>query len=196
MLLVKKDAGGNIIVDPQYRTADKFARDHVNKEDNSVRLSGAFSKTHGGHGTLDIEHARNWISSRLGIDKSRINVLNGLLKSMSSGEAYGVTTVISSVLANKIVGMMAFNDQADAGIEYHEAWHYVSLLLSDPKTRRRIYDAYAKAHNFKTGQYKYKEIEEMMADDFMNYVQRAEDKSILGSVKRFFNDVAVFLFAS
>lgn len=196
LLLVKKDINGNIIVDPQYRTADKFARDHVNKEDNSVRLSGAFSKTHGGHGTLDIEHARNWISSRLGIDKSRINVLNGLLKSMSSGEAYGVTTVISSVLANKVVGMMAFNDQADAGIEYHEAWHYVSLLLSDPKTRRRIYDAYAKAHNFKTGQYKYKEIEEMMADDFMNYVQRAEDKSILGSVKRFFNDVAVFLFAS
>lgn len=196
LLLVKKDKDGNVIVDPQYRTADKFARDHVNKEDNSVRLSGAFSKTHGGHGTLNIEHARNWISSRLGIDKSRINVLNGLLKSMSSGEAYGVTTVISSVLANKVVGMMAFNDQADAGIEYHEAWHYVSLLLSDPKTRRRIYDAYAKAHNFKTGQYKYKEIEEMMADDFMNYVQRAEDKSIIGSVKRFFNDVAAFLFAS
>ena len=110
---------------------------------------------------------------------------------------FGLTNVALDRIAGEITGYMKFSEYADAGIEYHEAWHYVNLLMHDKETRRRIYQSYVKSHKAlqKPG-VKVKDIEEAMADDFKVFMEGFTDKSIIGKVRRLFSNILDFLIAS
>ena len=160
-------------------------------------VTGIFSKTIGGSGTFEIEKARKWLSETLGIDADNIVVTNAIMRSATDEDVFGLTNVALDRIAGEITGYMKFSEYADAGIEYHEAWHYVNLLMHDKETRRRIYQSYVKSHKAlqKPG-VKVKDIEEAMADDFKVFMEGFTDKSIIGKVRRLFSNILDFLIAS
>jgi len=88
-----------------------------------------------------------------------------------------------------------FSKRAGKGIGYHEAWHYVNLLLNNPATRQKIYKDYVEHHKKYKGA-KYKDIEEAMAEDFRRYVQMMDGTGLSSRIKRFFNNILDFLFAA
>ena len=160
-------------------------------------VTGVFSKNIGGHGTLQFEKARKWLSKTLGIDENNIVLTNAVMRSTTNEDVFGLTNVVLDRLAGEITGYMKFSQYADSGIEYHEAWHYVNLLMHDKETRARIYNSYIKSHkNLNRPGVKIKDVEEAMADDFKIYMEGFVDKSISGKVRRLFSNILDFLIAS
>jgi hypothetical protein len=160
-------------------------------------VTGVFSKTLGGSGTFNINKARKWLSDTLGIDASNIVLTNAIMKSTTDEDVYGLTNVALDRIVDEVTGYMKFSEYADRGIEYHEAWHYVNLLMHDKNTRMRIYQAYLRTHKKlnKPG-VKISDVEEAMADDFKVYMEGFTDKSIFGSVRRLFSNILDFLISS
>lgn len=164
----------------------------------SEGFTGVYS-TERGKGKMNPEKARNWLVKKLGIPEENIIVLNALLKGADSQPVFAVVGMSTDVLMNEITegAYVAMSKQAGEGVEYHEGWHYVNLLLHDKNTRKAIYDAYIKTHKkFKNGNFTYKDVEEALADDFKKYVLSKEDTSLLGKVKRAFKNVLDFLLYS
>lgn len=160
-------------------------------------VTGVFSKNIGGHGTFQFEKARKWLSETLGIDKDNIVLTNAIMRSTTNESVFGLTNVVLDRIAGEVTGYMKFSQYADSGIEYHEAWHYVNLLMHDKETRARIYESYIKSHkNLKRSGIKIKDVEEAMADDFKVYMEGFVDKSISGKVRRLFSNILDFLIAS
>lgn len=62
---------------------------------------------------------------------------------------------------------VAIYNMAGTGTTYHEAFHVVFNLYMSPKERRDLIKAYRDHHNLTASAY---DIEEMLADDFMNYM--------------------------
>jgi hypothetical protein len=42
---------------------------------------------------------------------------------------------------------IAISNKAIEGVQYHEAWHRVSLLMLDRDTRNKLYDEFRKQNN-------------------------------------------------
>lgn len=160
-------------------------------------VTGVFSKTIGGSGTLKFEKARKWLSDTLGIDPDNIVLTNAVMRSTTDESVYGLTNVALDRIAGEVTGYMKFSQYADEGIEYHEAWHYVNLLMHDKETRTRIYKSYIKSHKaLDRPGVKIKDVEEAMADDFKVYMEGFTDKSISGKIRRLFSNILDFLIAS
>lgn len=160
-------------------------------------VTGVFSKTIGGSGTFNFDKAKAWLSKTLGIDESNIVLTKAVMRSTTNEDVFGLTNVALDRIAGEVTGYMKFSEHADAGIEYHEAWHYVNLLMHDKETRARIYESYIKNHkNLNKPGVKIKDVEEAMADDFKIYMEGFLDKSISGKVRRLFSNVLDFLIAS
>nr|DAN22302.1 MAG TPA_asm: hypothetical protein [Bacteriophage sp.] len=84
-----------------------------------------------------------------------------------------------------------FSNEAGEGVEYHEAWHYVNLLLHTERTRNAIYQAYCEKHpEFKNR--KFREVEEALAEDYRKYAIMRNGKDIGNTIKRWFNNVYDF----
>lgn len=45
---------------------------------------------------------------------------------------------------NEFTARITLSTKGGVGVEYHEAWHYVSLLLLSPAQRDQIYSDYVK----------------------------------------------------
>lgn len=160
-------------------------------------VTGVFSKNIGGQGTFNIEKSRKWLHETLGIDEDNIVLTNAIMRSATNEDVYGLTNVALDRIAGEVTGYMKFSEHADAGIEYHEAWHYVNLLMHDKYTRARIYESYIKSHkNLNRPGVKIKDVEEAMADDFKVYMEGFVDKSISGKIRRLFSNILDFLIAS
>lgn len=160
-------------------------------------VTGVFSKTIGGQGTFKFEKARKWLAQTLGIDPDNVVLTNAVMRSTTNESVYGLTNVALDRIAGEVTGYMKFSEYADEGIEYHEAWHYVNLLMHDKETRGRIYESYIKSHkSLNRPGIKIKDVEEAMADDFKVYMEGFVDKSISGKIRRLFSNVLDFLIAS
>ena len=160
-------------------------------------VTGVFSKTIGGSGTLEFDKARKWLSTTLGIDEDNIVLTSAIMRSATNEDVFGLTNVVMDRIAGEVTGYMKFSEYADAGIEYHEAWHYVNLLMHDKVTRARIYESYINTHKaLKRPGVKIKDVEEAMADDFKVYMEGFVDSSISGKVRRLFRNILDFLIAS
>lgn len=160
-------------------------------------VTGIFSKRIGGKGTFDFDKAKTWLSKTLGIDESNIVLTKAVMRSATNEDVFGLTNVVLDRIAGEVTGYMKFSDNANAGIEYHEAWHYVNLLMHDKETRERIYKSYIQTHKAlnKPG-VTIADVEESMADDFKLYMEGFTDKSILGNVRRLFSNILDFLILS
>lgn len=142
-------------------------------QNEGYTVQGVFSEE-GTQGTLDAERARKWIRSVLGLNDAQIIVTNAILKSVSNQTVYGVMTVMNDVLTDVMQGVFFLPKYGGASIHFHEAFHYVNLLLHSRRQRQQIYEEYVKRHpEYKN--YSKRRIEEMLADDFAEYCKALED---------------------
>lgn len=119
----------------------------------------------------DLREAKSWLMDKLGLSVDQVMVLNGIMRAASNGpRVYGVTRLATNGIGNIILGQ-----GAGKGIQYHEAWHYINLLVHSPRERQIVYDDYVKHHpEYKNASIN--EVEEAMAEDFRSWaiVQNAK----------------------
>ena len=173
---------------------------HINAQDplsilrnSKVRqdgYTGVFSKFKS-KGKFDEKAARKWLSEKLGLDQSKVVVLDGVLKSCENNKVYGITSLAADCIDRQVNGVITLSNEAGYGIHYHEAWHYVNLLLNNKAQRLRLYDAYIKSHNLKN--ITFGEVEELMAEDFRRYAEMRNGKGIINIIKRLYNNILDFV---
>lgn len=119
----------------------------------------------------DLREAKSWLMDKLGLSVDQVMVFNGVMRAASNGpRVYGVTRLAANGIGNIILGQ-----GAGKGIQYHEAWHYINLLVHSPRERQIVYDDYVKHHpEYKNASIN--EVEEAMAEDFRSWaiVQNAK----------------------
>lgn len=160
--------------------------------------TGVFSEVdkHKKHkGKYDKEEGFEWLASRLGIERKNHIVLRGLVRASQDRRAYGATTVAVDAITGQLVAKFFLSRQEGSnGVNFHEAWHYVNLLLHNKAQRFVIYDEYVKSHKeLRKPGVTYKDVEEAMAEDFLLYMQRKLDTSLLGKIRRFFDNIMQFI---
>ena len=169
------------------QTVQSLVAQGQNRQITSQMVTGVFS-TEKGDGKFNENKARKWLANILGIDDSKIIVLNGVLRSIYNEEVYGVMQQSVDSLNEPV---FLFSNEAGQGVEFHEAWHYVNLLLHNSATRSAIYRAYCKKHP-ELKDKPYKEIEELLAEEYRKYAIMRNDNSIGNVIKRWFNNVYDF----
>lgn len=157
----------------------------------STQFTGQYSQVKG-EGRVDINKARQELYKMLGIDAHNVVLENAVMRGAENQIIYGCTTIASDIISKAATGIIILSNQAGSGIHYHEAWHYVNLLMHDPKERIKIYEAYKSTHK-KLKNAKYSEVEEYMAEDFRKWMQTFNDKSLTGKIKKFFRNVLDWL---
>lgn len=145
-------------------------RAHVDR----VPASGVFSTVRG-NGQLDEASAREWIKANLGLTNAQIIVTNAIMKGMTDEDVFGVTDIAVDALDGVINGIFMLSRHAGRGVHYHEAFHYVNLLLHTKQQRNQIYEAYVAQHPELKNKRK-KEIEELLAEEFREYCELLDDK--------------------
>lgn len=157
------------------------------KVNNANAVTGVFSEE--GGGTLNVKKARAFLNEILGLSEDKVFITNGIIASFDNREAYGCVTASSDTIAEAIIGL---STQAGSGVEYHEAWHYVNLLLHNNITRNLIYREYIKLHKG-SEKLTFRQIEELLADEFKNYVQLQRGTGLKAVIKRAFNRIYDFV---
>ena len=157
------------------------------KVNNANAVTGVFSEE--GGGTLNVKKARAFLNEILGLSEDKVFITNGIIASFDNREAYGCVTASSDAIAEAIIGL---STQAGSGVEYHEAWHYVNLLLHNNITRNLIYREYIKLHKG-SEKLTFRQIEELLADEFKNYVQLQRGTGLKAVIKRAFNRIYDFV---
>jgi len=104
-------------------------------QDEGYTVQGVFSEEPG-EGTLDIDRARKWIRETLGLNDAQVIVTNAVLKSISNKTVYGVMTVMNNILTDVVEGTFFLPKYGGSTIHYHEAFHYVNLLLHSRRKRQ------------------------------------------------------------
>ena len=163
-------------------------------ESEISNVTGVFS-TQKQHGKFNEAETKQWIAKILGIPEENSIVVSAMRRACDGSEAFGLTQVCVNSLTNEVIPIFMFSKRAGKGVGYHEAWHYVNLLLNNPATRQKIYKDYVEHHKKYKGA-KYKDIEEAMAEDFRRYVQMMDGTGLSSRIKRFFNNILDFLFAA
>jgi len=170
----------------------------LNGETSIKRMKGAtgvFSKVRGS-GIIDIDSAKKWLNETLGLDDSNVIVTSGVMRSFENDAVYGLTIASLDSIYGQVVGNIMLSSQSGAGVEYHEAWHYVNLLLHNRLERSAIYKDFAKQKNISTSDTKKGDIEELMAEDFRNWMLMQNDGSVKGKIRRLYNNVLDFVLLS
>lgn len=111
--------------------------------------------------------AKRFLKEKLGMNDSEISIIDTAISS-------GMPSTALSHMTNDAV-ILATSDPA--GVEYHEGYHRVSLLLMSNEQRNKIYDEYRRTHrNLKNATDKV--IEEYLAEDFRAFMlNRATKKA-------------------
>lgn len=157
-------------------------------------FTGVFS-TAKQRGRFNEETTRRWIEEKLGITSESVIVVSAVMRGCSNKAAYGTMLLATDAMSNALTPTMMFSREAGKGIHFHEAWHYVNLLIHNKNVRQKIYNEYVEKHpNLKNCTYR--EIEEIMAEDFRRYAEMREGYGFTNRVKRFFNNILDFLFQS
>ena len=162
----------------------------------SQPVTGVYSKNKS-KGKFDKDKAVKWLEKHLGINRYNIIVRNGVMRSTDNEQVFGVTQVSLDRIAGELTGLIQLSTNGGECVTYHEAWHYVNLLLNDANTRSKIWDSYAKTHKeFNKEGVTNLMIEEALADEFMNYIVMQQDNSLPGMVKKLFNNLLDFVVTS
>ena len=126
-----------------------------------------------GEGQVDIQKARKWLHDVLGIDEADVLTSTAAFKVAGyPDKAYGAVKIFLNALSNPEAKII-LSEEAGKGIEYHEAFHYVSLLLIPKSLRIAIYEDWRKA-NPDQAYLSNKEVEEKLAEEFRAYVLNKE----------------------
>ena len=165
-----------------------------NIDTNSMTKHTGVYSTVRGTGKLDISKARQWLAKSLGLDPTNVVVLT-LLKGMHNQDTFGVLEMSLDSIYNKIVPTISLRKDSGVGVHYHEAWHYVNLLMHTKEQRNVLYDAYVEQHpQYKKA--KNSEVEEAMAEDFRQYMELYNELPIKNIFKRVYNNILDLVIAS
>ncbi len=161
-------------------------------QDEGYTVQGVFAEE-AGEGVLDANKARAWIKETLGLNDAQIIVTNAILKTVSNKTVYGVMTVMNDIMTDVMQGTFFLPKYGGSTVHYHEAFHYVNLLLHSRRKRQQIYEEYVK-RNPQYKDYSKRRIEEMLADDFAEYCNaiNAYEESL--AKKNIFSRWAIKLF--
>ena len=166
---------------------------HIGKRKNSATITGVYSSGRGGTGNVDANTARSWIQEAFGLTEDQLIITNAILKSTEGKEVFGVTQASADIINDEARVQFILSKNAGHGIQFHEAFHYVNLLLHNKAKRQQIYDNYRKHHLLRRN-WSDEKIEEALAESFRRYAQMRTDRGILSSIKRMFNNVLDFAF--
>lgn len=145
---------------------------------------GVFSTVRG-EGNLDIAAAKKWLHDTLGIDPDDVMVTNAAMRAINTPSAYGLLQSVFDRIHDEFVARIVLSTKGGAGVEYHEAWHYVSLLLLTPAQRDQIYSDYVKRNPEYSNSTK-QEIEEQLAEEFKAYMLKEVNPTWTYRIKKFF----------
>lgn len=148
---------------------------------------GVFSTVRG-EGTLDIAAAKKWLHDTLGIDPDDVMVTNAAMRAINTPSAYGLLQSVFDRIHDEFVARVVLSTKGGAGVEYHEAWHYVSLLLLTPAQRDQIYSDYVKRNPEYSNSTK-QEIEEQLAEEFKAYMLKEVNPTWTYRIKKFFKAI-------
>ena len=151
------------------------------------RDKGVFSIERG-EGQVDTDKAREWLQKTLGIDPEDVLVTNAVMKTAKVPQVYGLLQASFDRIKNEFMPRIALSSKAGKGIEYHEAWHYVSLLVLNPQYRNQVYSDFVKAHPEYAESSK-RELEEVLAEEFRSYMLKESSPSIGYRIKKFFRAI-------
>ena len=148
---------------------------------------GVFSTVRG-EGTLDIAAAKKWLHDTLGMDPDDVMVTNAAMRAINTPSAYGLLQSVFDRIHDEFVARIVLSTKGGAGVEYHEAWHYVSLLLLTPAQRDQIYSDYVKRNPEYSNSTK-QEIEEQLAEEFKAYMLKEVNPIWTYRIKKFFKAI-------
>lgn len=157
-------------------------------------VSGVFGvySTERGEGTIDIDKSKQWLRNTLGLDEDQMIVVNAIHRAASDKIAYGLTDISANAITGEIQGTIFLSKQSGLGNEYHEAFHYVNLLLHNRFTRQKIYDAWRKSHKDQA-HWRDADIEEELAEDFKAYMLKYDRNKRSPRLIRFFRNILTFV---
>ena len=125
-----------------------------------------------GEKLINIPKAKQWLKQSLGLTDEQMYTTDAILKSCSGKDAYGIMSWCMDTLRGKV----SLSGKAVEGTEYHEAFHFVNLLLHDEKQRQILYrlfreqnPTYAKATD--------EEVEELLAEDYRRWQNKFSHKA-------------------
>ena len=141
-----------------------------------------------GIGKLDVESAKKWLNDKLGISEDQIFVTDQMLQFGANKEAYGLMQVIMDTMTGELMPQISLSKQSGIGVEYHEAFHYVVQLMLTESQRNALYQNYVNNHPEAKDKTK-EDIEELLAEEFRNYVLDQDRTGLLYKVVKFFKNL-------
>ena len=154
-------------------------------------ITGVYSRVRG-KGHIDTTKSRTWLQNTLGLSEDQVVVTSAFSRALSSLKAYAVTNLAVDAITNEVFGRIILGEEGGLGEEYHEAWHYVNLLLHNKSSRQKMYEEWRKHHS-EDQDATDEEIEEHMAEDFRDYMMRYDNNKRSNRVLRFFRNMYTFL---
>lgn len=145
-----------------------------------------------GRGKMNEDKAKKWLAEKLGIDPTDVRMTKTALTTHSDEKAYGVLRVAFDRILGEFNPYITLAETAGKGIEYHEAWHYVSMLLLSEQDRQAIYQDYINRHN-KAKDMSNAEVEEFLAEEFRDYMNGLKHKIWNYRIQKAFAYIAKFL---
>ena len=148
---------------------------------------GVFSVVRG-VGTMNQEEAIQWLQDTLGLDREQILLVNGLMNTLSNETAYGMMRVVADAIMGRITPQILLRKDAGVGIEFHEGFHYVSLLMLSDQQRQRVYEDYRRTHK-DTENLTDTEVEERLAEEFRKYMIDERRSGLRYGILKFFRQL-------
>lgn len=146
-----------------------------------------------GEGQVDIEQAKKWLNEKLGIPSDNVLSTRSTIKMANlNKQAYGVLEVAFDRINKEFKPYITLSKQAGKGIEYHEGFHYVSLLILSEQQRNQIYSDFI-SRNKQYSNYSKSDLEEVLAEEFRNYMLKMDSKHIGYRVLKFFRSMVDML---
>lgn len=131
---------------------------------------------------INTKKAKKWLQKKLGLTDEQVEVTDGVIRQFANGSAvYGIARADSIAISNKAI----------EGVQYHEAWHRVSLLMLDKNTRSKLYDEFRK-QNSQYESLNNKELEEIIADRFMDYMLNDKESTLRYYINKMFRNFKKF----
>ena len=132
---------------------------------------------------INTKKAKKWLQKKLGLTDEQVEVTDGVIREFANGSAvYGIARADGIAISNKAI----------EGVQYHEAWHRVSLLMLDKDTRNKLYDEFRK-QNDQYSNLNNKQLEEVIADRFMDYMLNDKESTLRYYINKIFRNIKKFL---
>lgn len=132
---------------------------------------------------INTKKAKKWLQKKLGLTDEQVEVTDGVIREFANGSAvYGIARADGIAISNKAI----------EGVQYHEAWHRVSLLMLDRDTRNKLYDEFRKQNN-QYSNLDNKQLEEVIADRFMDYMLNDKESTLRYYINKIFRNIKKFL---